>query len=159
MVHFDFCLFLILSILPPTNLLGKGVIIIPRHAAAASNQNLQKYLSSHKKYLMTYLLIVPSTATVIKSNFLLGILHAFLLLGIDKNLPASLLFMRAGQDGSGGQVTGIFWQQLSVSVSQTTMLTATWFTFYKLELCLFSSLKHAHNIEYFSHCISHQSSI
>ena len=48
--NFDFCSYIILSPLHH-NLLGKGVIIIPRHAAAASNQNLQKYLSSHKKYL------------------------------------------------------------------------------------------------------------
>ena len=48
--NFDFCSYIILSPLHH-NLLGKGVIIIPRHAAAASNQNLQKYLRSDKKYL------------------------------------------------------------------------------------------------------------
>ena len=48
--NFDFCSYIILSPLHH-NLLGKGVIIIPSHAAAASDQNLQKYLSSDKKYL------------------------------------------------------------------------------------------------------------
>ena len=50
--NFDFCLYIIFIMSPlHHNLLGKGVIIIPSHAAAASDQNLQKYLRSDKKYL------------------------------------------------------------------------------------------------------------